>query len=334
MNPLIFALLAVVCVGAAGFALVPSLLGGNRADKRIKALQGDIQANRREATASRNRETRRKEIQQTLRAQTDALEKRKKRVPLQDQLYQAGMKIKRGDFIRNSVILGVVICIVCFVLQVPPLELNGLQLPVYPVIFGLAGGYVLPRMYLSRRRKKYQNNFLDELPNAVEAIVRGVKAGLPLNDSMRLVAREAKEPIKSDFQRVLDQQSVGKSMMEAVQILYDRVPLPEVNFFVVVITVQSQAGGNLSEALSNLSRVLRNRKKMKQKVKAMSSEAKASAMIIGSLPFIVALLVTLTTPSYMLPLFQTDIGLICLGVAAILMAIGGFIMNRMIQFDI
>jgi len=325
MSPLIIAVLAVVCVGAAGFALVPSLLGSGRADKRIKALQGDIQANRREASANRTRETRRKEIQQTLRAQTETLQKRRKRIPLQDQLYQAGMKLKRGAFIRNSIILGGVLFVVTFALQVDLL---------YCIVFGLAGGYLLPRMYLGHRRKKYQNAFLDELPNAVEAIVRGVKSGLPLNDSMRLVAKEAKEPIKSDFQRVLDQQSLGKSMMEAVQTLFDRVPLPEVNFFVVVITVQQQAGGNLSEALGNLAKVLRNRKKMKQKIKAMSSEAKASAGIIGSLPFIVAILVTLTTPSYMLPLFQTSIGLIMLGIAAILMSMGIFIMSKMVQFDI
>lgn len=102
---------------------------------------------------------------------------------------------------------------------------------------------------MSRRRKKHEAAYLDELPNAVEAIVRGVKSGLPLNDSMRLVAKEAKEPIKTEFQRVLDQQTMGKSTTEAVQILFDRMPLAEVNFFVVVITVQQQAGGNLSEAL-------------------------------------------------------------------------------------
>jgi tight adherence protein B len=118
-----------------------------------------------------------------------------------------------------------------------------------------------------------------------------------------------------------------------VQILFDRVPLPEVNFFVVVITVQQQAGGNLSEALGNLARVLRNRKKMKQKVKAMSSEAKASAGIVGSLPFFVAALVTMTTPGYLLPLVETPIGMIWLGIAVLLMATGIFIMNRMIQFD-
>jgi tight adherence protein B len=325
MTPLILALLAVVAVGAAGFALVPALMGGGRANKRMKALQGDIQANRRNADATHSRDTRRKEIQQTLRAQTAALERKKKRIPLQDRLYQAGMKIKKSAFIRNSVIFGIIVFVICFVLQ---LEL------IYCLIFSVAGGYLLPRMYVSRRRKKYQNAFLDELPNAVEAIVRGVKSGLPLNDSMRLVAKEAKEPIKSDFQRVLDQQSVGKTIQEAVVTLYDRVPLPEVNFFIVVITVQAQAGGNLSEALGNLARVLRNRKKMKAKVKAMSSEAKASAGIIGSLPIIVAFLVSLTTPTYLLPLIQTPIGNLMLGIAAILMFLGGFIMNRMIQFDI
>lgn len=325
MTPLLLALLAAVCVGAAGFALVPSLMGGGRAEKRMRALQGDIQANRRQSTEVRSRETRRKEIQATLRQQTQVLEKKKKNVPLQARLYQAGMKIKAADFIRNSVILGVAVFVICFVLQVELL---------YALIFALAGGYLLPRFYVGRRRKKYQNAFLDELPNAVEAIVRGVKSGLPLNDSMRLVAREAKEPIKSDFQRVIDQQSLGKTITEAVMTLYDRVPVPEVNFFVVVISVQSQSGGNLSEALGNLARVLRNRKKMKLKVKAMSSEAKASAGIIGSLPIIVAILVSLTTPTYLMPLIDTDIGKICLGAAAILMFLGGFIMNRMVQFDI
>jgi tight adherence protein B len=222
------------------------------------------------------------------------------------------------------VIVGIVVFIICFVLQVPI---------YFAAVFGVAGGYLLPKMYLGRKRKKFQNNFLDELPNAVEAIVRGVKSGLPLNDSMRVVAKEAKEPVKSEFQRVLDQQAVGKSIGEAVLILFDRVPLPEINFFVVVITVQQQAGGNLSEALGNLARVLRNRKKMKQKIKAMSSEAKASAGIVGSLPFIVAILVSLTTPTYLLPLIQEPIGMIWLGIAVVLMGTGIFIMNRMVQFD-
>ena len=324
MSPLILALLAIVCVGAAGFALVPSLLGSSRAEKRIKALQGDIQANRRSASAARSRDTRRKEIQQTLRQQTIALEKRRKRTSLQDLIFQAGIKTKRNAFIRNQVIAGVVVLVVLYLLQVPLL---------FAAVFGLTGGYLLPRMYLGFRRGRYQNAYLDELPNAIEAIVRGVKAGLPLNDSMRVVAKEVKEPVRSEFQRVLDQQAVGKSMAEAVLVLYDRVPLPEVNFFIVVITVQQQAGGNLSEALTNLSRVLRNRKRMKAKVKALSSEAKASAGIVGSLPFAVAILVSLTTPTYLAPLVETPIGLMWLGIAVALMGTGIFVMYKMVQFD-
>jgi tight adherence protein B len=324
MSPLIYALLAALAIGAAGFALVPALLGSNRADKRMKALQGDMQANRRESNAARDRESRRKNVQAVLKTQTDTLANAKKRVPLQGLIFQAGMRIKARDFIRNQVIVGAVVAILLFVVQVPW---------YYAVIFGAAGGYVAPRWWLGQRRKRYQNRFLDELPNAVEAIVRGVKSGLPLNDSIRLVSKEAKEPVKSEFGRVLDQQAVGKSMAEAVTILFDRIPLPEVNFFIVVITVQQQAGGNLSEALGNLSRVLRNRKAMKLKIKAMSSEAKASAGIIGSLPFIVAILVSLTSPTYLLPLVTTTTGQVWLGIAVLMLSTGIFIMKKMVAFD-
>lgn len=324
MTMLLLVALFVVTIGAAGFALVPSALGNKRAQQRMKAFQGDIRVNRREADASRTREDRRKTVQQALKSQADELNA-KKRISLSDLIFQAGMTIKPAAFIRNSIIFGVVLLVVLVVAQVPI---------YFGAIFALAGGYLLPRMYVSRRRKKYQDRFLDELPNAIEAIVRGVKTGLPLNDSMRVVARDTKEPVKSEFARVLDQQSFGMSMTEAVQVLLDRVPLPEVNFFVVVISVQQQAGGNLSEALGNLARVLRNRKKMKQKVKAMSSEAKASAGIIGSLPIVVAVLVSLVSPTYLLPLFATPVGNVCLAVGVLMLATGIFVMNRMVQFEV
>ena len=324
MNPLIYALLAAVALGAAGFALVPSLFGSSRADKRIKALQGDIQANRRETNVVRDRETRRKNVQQVLKSQSDNYTKVKKRVPLQALIFQAGMKIKARSFIRNQIIIGVVILALLLFIQVPI---------YYAPIFALAAGYVVPRWYLGRRRKSYQAKFLDELPNAVEAIVRGVKSGLPLNDSIRLVSKEAKEPVKSEFARILDQQAVGKSMGEAVMVLFDRLPVPEVNFFIVVITVQQQAGGNLSEALGNLAKVLRNRKQMKLKIKAMSSEAKASAGIIGSLPFLVASLVSIVSPAYLVPLYATPTGNMWLGIAVLMFATGIFVMKKMVSFD-
>ncbi len=240
------------------------------------------------------------------------------------RLIQAGMKGNVAAFYRNSVILGV--CVFLFT------WLTGVPL-YFALVFGLGGFYVLPRWYLARRTKKFRSKFLDEFPNAIEAIVRGVKAGMPLNDSMKVVAAEAKEPVKTEFIRVVEQQSVGKNMGEAIPIMFERLPIAEVNFFVVVITVQQQSGGNLSEALGNLATVLRNRKKMKAKVKAMSSEAKASAGIIGSLPFVVAGLVSMVSPSYLLPLFQTPIGNIWLGVAGLMMGMGLFVMNRMVQFE-
>lgn len=323
MTTILLVILAMVTVGAAGFALVPSALGGGRAEKRRKALQGDMRVNRLEASAARSRDERRKSVQQALKSQTDALNARK-RVTLPQLLFQAGMTTKPAAFIRNSVIFGVAVTVVLAIVQVP--------LFLAPV-FGVAAGYLLPRWWVGRKRKKYQDMFLDELPNAVEAIVRGVKTGLPLNDSIRVVAKDAKEPVKSEFGRVLDQQAFGLSMTEAVTVLLDRVPLPEVNFFVVVITVQQQSGGNLSEALGNLAKVLRNRKKMKHKIKAMSSEAKASAGIIGSLPFFVGTLVSVVSPTYLLPLFTTTLGHIWLGVGVVMLASGIFVMNRMIQFD-
>lgn len=321
--PILTAVLAMVVVGALGFALVPSAMGNGRAQQRLKSFQGDVRVNRLETDAARTRDKRRKELQQTLKSQTNALNQQK-RLTLKQLLFQAGMTIKPAAFIRNSVILGAVVFLVLIAVQVPI---------YFAPVFAVAAGYLLPRMYVSRKRRKYQDRFLDELPNAVEAIVRGVKTGLPLNDSVRVVAKDAKEPVKSEFGRVLDQQAFGMSMTEAIAVLLDRVPLPEVNFLVVVITVQQQAGGNLSEALGNLAKVLRNRKKMKQKIKAMSSEAKASAGIIGSLPFVVGILVSLTSPTYLAPLFMTTLGNIWLGIGVCMLAAGIFVMSKMVKFD-
>ena len=323
MNLILVAVLAMVTVGALGFALVPAAMGGGRAEQRRKALQGDIRVNRAETDAARNRDQRRKDVQRVLNQQNASLNARK-RLTLSRLLFQAGMTMKPAAFIRNSIIFGVALTVVLMLVQVPVF--------LAPV-FGVAAAYLGPRWWVSRKRKKYQSKFLDELPNAVEAIVRGVKTGLPLNDSIRVVAKDAKEPVKSEFGRVLDQQSFGMSMTEAVGVLLDRVPLPEVNFFVVVITVQQQAGGNLSEALGNLAKVLRNRKKMKQKIKAMSSEAKASAGIIGSLPFVVAILVSITSPTYLLPLVSSTLGFIWLGVGVVMLSMGVFVMSRMVKFE-
>jgi tight adherence protein B len=160
-----------------------------------------------------------------------------------------------------------------------------------------------------------------------------VKSGLPLNDCIRVIANEAAEPVKSEFRTIIEAQSLGITLADAINKLHDRVPVPEASFFGIVVAIQQRAGGNLSEALGNLSRVLRERKKMKGKIGAMAMEAKASAWIIGSLPIVVMVLVFLTSPNYIMLLFTEPLGRVILGVSAVWMLTGVFVMRRMINFD-
>ncbi len=148
-----------------------------------------------------------------------------------------------------------------------------------------------------------------------------------------MIALEAPDPLKSEFRVILETQAIGMPLGEACGKLYERTPLPEANFFGIVVAIQQKAGGNLSEALGNLSRVLRDRKKMKAKIQAMSQEAKASAGIIGALPIAVMTLVYLTSPQYISLLFTTSIGNMMLAASAIWMAMGVMVMKKMINFD-
>jgi tight adherence protein B len=195
-------------------------------------------------------------------------------------------------------------------------------------------GLGLPRWILGFLIKRRQNKFLDEFPNALDVIVRSIKSGLPLNDAIRLIANEGKEPVKGEFRRVVESQQVGLSVPDACTRMGNHMPLQEVNFFAIVIAIQSQAGGNLAEALGNLSRVIRDRKKMKAKIQALSMEAKASAVIIGALPFVVAFLVYLSSPTYIMPLFTTSAGHLILGFSAIWMLLGILVMRQMMNFEI
>src|SRR5581483_7824131 len=166
-----------------------------------------------------------------------------------------------------------------------------------------------------------------------DTIVRGVKAGLPLLDSMKVITAEAPEPLRSEFRSIVETQTVGIPLGDACGKLYERIPVPEANFFAIVIAIQQKSGGNLSEALGNLSKVLRERKKMKAKIQAMSMEAKASAAIIGSLPPAVAFLVYITSPQYIELLWTHPTGRLMLAGCAVWMFTGVMVMRKMINFD-
>jgi tight adherence protein B len=191
----------------------------------------------------------------------------------------------------------------------------------------------VPRWALGIAISIRQKKFIGQFADAIDVIVRGVKSGLPLNECLRIIARESPQPIQGEFAIVCDALAMGVTIDQALGRLYQRTPIQEVNFFNIVLAIQQKTGGNLSEALGNLSAVLRSRKLLREKIKALSSEAKASAMIIGSLPVIVMGLVYVTTPAYIMELFTEEIGHLILLVAAGLMFTGIYIMRKMINFN-
>ena len=191
----------------------------------------------------------------------------------------------------------------------------------------------LPRWLLNFLKRRREKQFLKALPDAVDVIVRGIKAGLPLFESIKVVAADSPEPLRGEFLAIIETQAIGMPLGDACARLYERMPVPEANFFGIVIAIQQKSGGNLSEALGNLSKVLRDRKKMAEKIQAMSMEAKASAGIIGSLPPIVMLLVYLSTPDYISLLWTHPTGQLMLVGCVIWMSIGIMVMKKMINFD-
>ena len=181
-------------------------------------------------------------------------------------------------------------------------------------------------------KKRRESKFLNAFPDAVDIVVRGVKAGLPLLDCLKMITVEAPEPLKSEFRAIVETQAIGVPLGEACGRLYERMQVPEANFFGIVIAIQQKAGGNLAEALGNLSRVLRDRKKMKGKIQAMSQEAKASASIIGALPVAVMTLVWVTSPQYINLLFTEPLGNVMLVGSVMWMSMGVLVMKKMINF--
>jgi len=210
----------------------------------------------------------------------------------------------------------------------------GAEIGVFPAVgISFAAALGLPRWLLGFLKKRREKRFLELFPDAVDVIVRGIKAGLPVGDCLKIIATETQEPVRSEFQSIAETQAIGMPIGEACQKLYESIPLPEANFFGIVVTIQQRAGGNLSEALGNLSKVLRDRKRMAAKIQAMSMEAKASAGIIVSLPPAVMILVYLSSPDYIELLWTSQTGRLMLAGCVLWMFIGVMVMKKMINFD-
>ena len=199
---------------------------------------------------------------------------------------------------------------------------------------GVLVGAGLPHLVVGKLIKKRINKFNAKFADAIELLVRGLRSGLPVTETLQVVAQEVDGPVGVEFKGIVDRIKVGRTMEEALQVTADRLGIPEFNFFCITLAIQRETGGNLAETLSNLADVLRKRSQMKLKIRAMSSESKASAMIVGALPFIVFGLIWWINPKY-IDTFFTDERLIVIGLGGFTwMGIGVFIMSKMVSFEI
>jgi tight adherence protein B len=322
MQALALAFLAATGIGGIAWVfLYPLLSGEKKAEQRRATIAKSEPVAAR--NADKNQRSRREQVEGTLR-DLEARRLKEKKIPLSVRLTQAGLNWSTQKFMVISAVLGALFFAAAMLVGGGIFGAIGLA---------FAAGFGLPRWGLSFLKKRREAAFLKALPDAVDVIVRGIKAGLPLFESIKVVAADAPEPLRSEFLAIIETQAIGLPLGDACARLYERMPVPEANFFGIVVAIQQKSGGNLSEALGNLSKVLRDRKKMAEKIQAMSMEAKASAGIIGALPPIVMILVYLTTPDYISLLWTHPTGQLMLVGCLIWMSIGIFVMKRMINFD-
>ena len=251
--------------------------------------------------------------------------KDKKTISIKDKLQQAGLETSVQKFWLYSVISCIFVMGLAKFMGVSPFVF------VMSFFIGLFG---LPRFILKLKINKRMKQFMDDFPDALEAMMRLLQAGMPVSEAIKMVGREFDGPMGEEMERIFDQQKIGVPLPEAVLASSKRVPLTEMQMFATAIAIQTQTGSSLSEVLQNLATVIRSRFKLQRKVKALSSEAKASAMIIGALPIVVALGMYFINRPYIEVLFTTDQGKFLLGLAIGWMCVGVLVMRQMINFKV
>lgn len=321
---IIIPIIAALAMAAFGYALLGRKIDTHdRTVRRVSAVSGSQRAKRKVVTSD-STAARRKQVADTLKELEAKQAQARPKLSLRARLEGAGLDFTAKQFYIGSAVLGVVVALASIVFG-------------YGYIVGLPAGFAaalgLPRWILSFLTKRRQKAFIFEFSNALDVIVRGVKSGLPVNECLKIIATESPSPVGPEFAELVDAQRMGVPLDQGLQKLYERMPVAEVNFFMIVLTIQQKTGGNLAETLGNLARVLRDRKKMRAKIQSMSSEAKASAMIIGSLPIAVTIILNLASPTYLDPLFNERAGNVMLIGGGLWMLTGIFIMQKMIKFD-
>jgi tight adherence protein B len=322
----------IAMIAAAVMTLVIAIaypyLTSGKSEARINAVAGGKDARNngiRARLAEESKDGRRKQISDSLKQLEDSEKNKKKSKSLEIMIEQAGLEMTKATFWMICIGVGLALSVAAVI--------AGASLYILPGVL-FVGVFGLPRWFLGYLCRRRQIIFLDDFADAIDVMVRGLKSGLPVAETIKIISSEMRDPVGPEFVEVVEGQKVGIAIDQGIERMAERVPLAEVNFLAIVMAIQSKTGGNLSEALSNLSRVLRERKKMKAKVRSVSQEAKSSAAIIGALPFFIVGAIYLMSPDYITLLFTTFAGNIALAVSGVWMLVGMFVMKKMINFEI
>ena len=245
---------------------------------------------------------------------------------LRQRLGRSGLPVKVGDYLLICLALAAITLLAMRLMLDFSLLIDALA----AVVVGVGLPHLVLRQQINRRLKK----FVTLMPEALDLIVRGIRSGLPASEALKTIADEIDDPVGTEFRQVTDQMRIGVGLDEAMWAAAGRLGIPEFNFLVISLSIQQETGGNLAEILEKLSDMVRRREQMRLKVRAMSSEARASAMIIGSLPFVMCAVISFVNPSYMNILFTDPRGWVMIGIGLTSLLIGLAVMAKMIRFDI
>jgi tight adherence protein B len=325
MDPILLVVGVLGFVAVAGVGLVFAGVGSGSA-KTAKRIQALSQKGKGRQGMSRQAPTdaaaqRRKQLLRTLQEQ-----EKQRRAALFDaaaKLRQAGVSLDVKKFWMICAGLGLVVAVLALALLHNPLTSLGA---------GFVVGVGLPLWFLGVLAKRRNAKFALAFADAVDIIVRGLRSGLPLHDCFKVIGSESPEPLAGEFRRLIESLSMGMTLDQALDKMYERLPAPELKFFAIVLNIQQKTGGNLGEALGNLSAVLRSRRMMREKIKALSSEAVSSAGVIGCLPPGVAGLLSVVNPHYLTVMFTDHRGHLMLAGGAVWMTFGILVMRKLINF--
>jgi len=238
-------------------------------------------------------------------------------------MLRAGFAGKEGRFLFIMIIMFAVIMLGTIA-----------KLKLLAPLVAVIAAYFLPKMYLRRKITKRNDQFINMFPDAIDMIVRSVRSGHPLNTAIRMITENMDPPISEEFRRVVDEVAYGRPLVDALHRLGQRIDEPDLQFFIVVLSVQQESGGNLAEILSNLSNIIRKRKQLRLKIKAMTSEGRATGYVLGALPLFMLGILMVMAPDYLQPLFDTTVGNIILGTAMSLIALAAWVVKQMLNIDI